>query len=156
MESSNYRILVVDDDELLRDLMVKFLSVMGCSYMTAMDGIDALEKLKTEKFDAIITDIKMAKMDGIELAMAVSMENPYLPVMITTGYGQEYSARLAFSVGALEFMHKPFSFDEFSIRLRKMIESSQMLKRMKNKDREENKITELKNELEEALTEDYR
>jgi DNA-binding NtrC family response regulator len=151
MESSKHAILIADDDELTRNLMVKFLSKMDYTYVTANDGIDALEKLKVNRFDAVVTDIKMPNMDGIDLAMAISMVKPGLPVMIATGFGEEYSVRSAISVGALEFIQKPFSFFEFSIRLRKMIENAELLNRMKAENREEKGVENLRNQLEDVI-----
>ena len=74
MESSKYTILAVDDEELIRNLMASFLSKMGYSCVTATDGLDALDKLKGNKIDAVVTDVKMPKMDGIDLTMAISKE----------------------------------------------------------------------------------
>jgi CheY-like chemotaxis protein len=59
MESPKYTILVVDDEELIRRFIATFLSQLGYSSITAMDGVDALDKMKGNKIDAVITDIKM-------------------------------------------------------------------------------------------------
>jgi len=151
MDTPKHIVLVADDDESTRNIIVKFLAKMDYSYVTATDGLDALEKVRENKFDAVITDIKMPKMDGIDLAMAISRYCPGVPVMIATGYGEEYSVRSALSVGALEYIQKPFSFFELSIRLRKMIENSEMLQRMKTENREEKGVEGLKKELEQVL-----
>jgi DNA-binding response OmpR family regulator len=132
MESSNYTILVVDDEELVRRLIVTFLSQLGHSCVTAMDGVDALEKMVGNKMDAVIADIKMPRMDGIILTKEISTKYPGLPVMVMTAFDEEYSAGVAISFGAQEFIKKPFSFDEFAIRFHKMISDSETLKRMKS------------------------
>jgi CheY-like chemotaxis protein len=62
-----YTILVVDDQESLRNLIVTFLSRLGHSCVTAIDGVDALDKMKGNKIDAVVSDIKMPNMDGITL-----------------------------------------------------------------------------------------
>ena len=121
MESSKYTILVVDDEELIRRFIVTFLSQLGYSSVTAMDGVDALDKMKGNKIDAVITDIKMPKMDGIILTREISTRYPGVPVMVMTAFDEEYSAGTAISLGAREFIKKPFSPDEFAIRLSKMI-----------------------------------
>ena len=59
MQPSKYTILVVDDEELLRNLIVTFLSKLGHSCVTAIDGVNALDKMKGNKIDAVVTDIKM-------------------------------------------------------------------------------------------------
>jgi CheY-like chemotaxis protein len=150
-ESSKYTILVVDDEELIRNLVVTFLSKLGHSCVSAIDGVDALNKMKGNKFDAVITDIKMPNMDGIHLAIEISRQYPELPIMVMTAFDQEYSAGTAISVGAREFIKKPFSLEEFAIRLYKMISDFETLRRLKSgKDADEN-VQDLMNELEEAL-----
>ena len=151
MESSNYTILVVDDEELIRRLIVTFLSQLGHSCITATDGVDALEKMDGNKMDAVITDIKMPKMDGIILTREISTKYPGLPVMVMTAFDEEYSAGVAISVGAREFIKKPFSLDEFAIRLHKMINDSETLRRLKGEKDGGKDMQDLMNELEEAL-----
>jgi two-component system alkaline phosphatase synthesis response regulator PhoP len=132
MESSKFTILVVDDEELMRKFIVTFLSQLGYSSVTAIDGVDALEKMKGNKVDAVITDIKMPKMDGIILTREIATKYPGIPVMVMTAFDEEYSAGTAISLGAREFIKKPFSPDEFAIRLSKMIGDSETMKRVKN------------------------
>jgi two-component system response regulator MprA len=152
-ESSQYRILVVDDEELIRNLVVNGLSELGHSWITAIDGVDALNKMGENKFDAVITDITMPNMDGIILTREISNQYPTIPVMVMIGFDEEYSVGTAISVGAREFIKKPFSLDEFAIRLHKMIHDFQILGRPKSeKDAEEN-VQELVSELETTLKE---
>jgi CheY-like chemotaxis protein len=131
MKPSKYTILVVDDEERLRNLIVTFLSKLGHSCVTAMDGVDALDKMKGNKIDAVVTDIKMPNMDGITLAAKISIHYPELPVMIMTAFEEDHAAGIAISVGARDFIKKPFSLNEFSIRLHKMINDSETLRRVK-------------------------
>ena len=151
MGSSKYTILAVDDEELIRNLMVSFLSKMGYSCVTATDGLDALDKLKGNKIDAVVTDVKMPKMDGIDLTMAISIEYPRLPIMISTAYGEEYSIATAICVGAREFIQKPFSFYEFAIRLRKMIHDSEVFRSRRTEEHEDKELVNLRSELEQIL-----
>ena len=131
MEASKYTILVVDDEERLRNLIVTFLSELGHSCVTAIDGVDALDKMKGNKFDAVVTDMKMPNMGGITLAAKISIHYPELPIMIMTAFEEDHVAGIAISVGARDFIKKPFSLNEFSIRLHKMINDSEALRRMK-------------------------
>ena len=151
MESSQYTILVVDDEELIRSLVVTLLSKLGHSCITAIDGVDALEKMKGNKIDAVITDIKMPNMDGIILTREISRQYPELPVMVMTAFDEEYSAGIAISVGAREFIKKPFSLDEFAIRLHKMINDSKVVKKMKSEKNVDENIEDLMDELEKTL-----
>jgi len=132
MEFPKYTILVVDDEELIRKFIVTFLSQLGYSSVTAMDGADALDKMKENKIDAVITDIKMPKMDGIILTREISTQYPGVPVMVMTAFDEEYSAGTAISLGAREFIKKPFSPEEFAIRLNKMIGDSDTMKIVKS------------------------
>jgi len=154
MTSPAYTILVVDDEELIRKLVSAILSNLSLAYMTAVNGVDALNKLKENKFDAVITDIKMPEMDGIMLTREISSQYPGLPVMVMTGFDEEYSAATAISVGAREFIKKPFSIEEFSLRLQKMIGDSETLKELKIEKDKEDDIQNLMDELETALEKD--
>jgi CheY-like chemotaxis protein len=148
---SRYTILVVDDEELIRNLVVTFLSKLGHSCLTAVDGVDALDKMKGNKIDAIITDIKMPNMDGITLTSEILTRYPDLPILVMTAFEQEYSAGIAISAGAREFIKKPFSLDEFAIRLHKMINDSETLRQLKNEKNVDQDMQDLMNKLEEAL-----
>ena len=90
-------------------------------------------------------------MDGITLISKISIQYPELPVMVMTAFDEEYSAGIAISVGAREFIKKPFSLDEFAIRLHKMINDSKTLRRMKGEKDGGKDMQDLMNELEEAL-----
>ena len=152
MQSSRFTILVVDDEELIRNLIVTFLSKMEHSCLTATDGVDALDKMKENKIDAVITDIKMPNMDGITLTSEISLQYPGLPIMVMTAFDEEYSAGIAISAGAREFIKKPFSLDEFAVRLHKMINDSESLRRLKGEKNADKDMQDLMKELEAALT----
>jgi DNA-binding NtrC family response regulator len=151
MESSQYTILVVDDEESIRNIIVTLLSKLGHSCVTAINGVDALDKMKGNKVDAVVTDIKMPEMDGITLASEILNQYPGLPIMVMTAFGEEYSAGVAISAGAREFIKKPFSLDEFGIRLNKMINDSETLRRRESEENGDGDIHDLMDELEETL-----
>jgi CheY-like chemotaxis protein len=148
MESSKYTILVVDDEELMRRFIVTFLSQLGYSSVTAMDGVDALDKMKGNKIDAVITDIKMPNMDGIILTKEISTQYPGVPVMVMTAFDEEYSAGTAISLGAREFVKKPVSPEEFAIRLSKMIGDLETTRRVGSGKGADKETQEFTNELE--------
>jgi CheY-like chemotaxis protein len=150
-ESSKYKVLVVDDEELMRKMIVDFLSSLGHSCLTAVDGVDALEKMKGNKIDAVITDIKMPNMDGITLVGELLTAYPGVPIMVMTAFEEEYSAGIAISVGAREFIKKPFSLDEFAIRLHKMINDAEALRRLKSEKGADEEMQDLMKELEATL-----
>lgn len=151
MNSPTYTILVVDDEELIRKLVFTIVTNLKYTCMTATNGVDALDKIKGNKFDAVITDIKMPEMDGIILTREISRLYPGLPVMVMTGFDEEYSAGTAISVGAREFIKKPFSIEEFSLRLQKMMGDSETLKQLKIEKNREEDVQDLMDELEATL-----
>jgi diguanylate cyclase (GGDEF)-like protein len=122
MESFAYRVLVVDDEEPIRKLVVTLLSQKGHQCIAASNGLEALEKIRGDKFDAVVTDIVMPEMDGIALTRELSKYDPSLAVMVMTGHGDEFSAETAIALGAREFINKPFSITEFIIRFHKMMD----------------------------------
>ena len=121
LKSNSYKIIVVDDEEATRKLIVDLLSQKGHQCLTANNGLEALDKIMGTKFDAVITDIVMPEMDGIALTKELSKHDQSLPVMVITGYTEEYSAEMAIASGAREFIKKPFSVSEFLIRFDKMM-----------------------------------
>jgi CheY-like chemotaxis protein len=152
-ESARYTILVVDDEELVRNLIATLLSKVGHSSITAVDGVDALDRMKGNKIDAVITDIKMPNMDGVALTVEILKQYPGLPILVMTAFDEEYSAGAAIAAGAREYIKKPFSPDEFFAQLQKMINDSETIKRLKNEKVLDENVTGLMSELEETLKE---
>jgi DNA-binding response OmpR family regulator len=93
----------------------------------------------------------MPHMDGIILTREISKQYPSTPVMVMTAFDEEYSAGMAISAGAREFIKKPFSLDEFTIRLHKMIHDSETLMRLKSEKNVDQDMKDLMDELEAAL-----
>ncbi len=147
MKSPKYTILVVDDQEPLRTLIATFLSKLGHSCVTAIDGVDALDKMEGNKIDAVVTDIRMPNMDGITLTSKILTKYPELPIMIMTAFEEEDTAGLAVCAGARDFIRKPFSLNEFSVRLHKMINDSETQRRMKKQTDTDQAVQEFMNEL---------
>ncbi len=150
-ESARYTILVVDDEESIRILVGTLLAKLGHSCIPAADGVDALDRMKENKIDAVITDIKMPNMDGVALTIEILKRNPGLPIMVMTAFGEEYSAGGAISAGAREFIGKPFSPEAFSVQLQKMIDDSETIKRLKSERIAVENVQDLMSELEETL-----
>ena len=133
---SKFNILVVDDEEPMRKLMLTLLSRLGHQCITASNGIEALNQINQKRFDAVITDIVMPEMDGIVLAKEILILYPNIPIMVMTGHGKQYSAESAIAAGAGDFIEKPFSIDEFVLRLNKMIRDSEIRCQMETKQNE--------------------
>lgn len=112
---SSISILIVDDELMMRDLLVKILAREGYNISTAEDGVAALEFLKENKVDIVISDMKMPRMDGFELLNAVKKEYPEIGVIIMTAYGDTYTVKDALLLGADEYVTKPFKSYEISL-----------------------------------------
>lgn len=112
---NNVTILVVDDEEMMRDLLDKILSHEGYNIITAFDGVDALEKLSNQKIDIVISDMKMPRMNGFELLKNVKSDYEGLGIIIMTAYGDTYTVKDALLLGADEYITKPFKSYEISL-----------------------------------------
>jgi len=130
-EVFNIQILVVDDEEPIRKLISTLLSTQGYQCITASNGSEALNKILQNTFGAVITDIVMPEMDGITLIKKLLSLYPNLPIMVITGFSQEYPTESALSVGARDFISKPFSNDEFILRFKKMMSDHEMFCQMR-------------------------
>ncbi len=115
MYAENYKILITDDDANLRDLLTEAVRSWGCQADSASDGEEAIEKLKAERFDMVITDLMMPGMDGIELLKRVAAFDKDVLVVIITGYAAIETALKAIREGAYDYIAKPFRLDELRI-----------------------------------------
>jgi CheY-like chemotaxis protein len=120
---SNAIVLVVDDNEDLRDALVIILSGSGYRCESAKDGVDALKRVRQARFDAVITDVEMPQMDGIALTRELRQCFPDLPVMIITGHSDNEYKETAFRAGAQEFVTKPFNASDLIAKLHKALQT---------------------------------
>lgn len=120
------RILVVDDEEPLRTLVARGLSMDGHSCLMAADGAEALELLIAEggRFDLLLTDIRMPLMDGIALALAAKQQFPELTIMLMTGYAEQRERARSLEAIVAEVMTKPFTIAELRATVMRVIERS--------------------------------
>ena len=109
-KSGHHRILVVDDEPSIRELLVKTLSLAEYDVETATDGTTALARLRdgAAGYDLAIVDLKMPGMDGLMLIRQLKKERPDLPVIIITGFSTEISAIEAINLGVAGYLTKPF------------------------------------------------
>ncbi|OGA19083.1 MAG: hypothetical protein A3G25_06955 [Betaproteobacteria bacterium RIFCSPLOWO2_12_FULL_63_13] len=103
------RILVVDDDPVVTKSFDRVLSNKGYAVITAANAEEALTKLSAEAYDLVFADIRMPGMSGIEMAERVKASQPWLPVVIVTGYGSGDNEARAAAAGVSDFLHKPVS-----------------------------------------------
>jgi len=115
-------ILVVDDEQSMAQFLGIVLRKEGYQVSTAHNGRDALDKVKAEAFDVVITDIKMPGMDGIQLLQGIKKLDPSLPVVIMTAYASQQSAIDAVNLGAFQYIIKNAKNDEIKLVVRNAIE----------------------------------
>ncbi len=125
------RILVVDDEPSIRDVMTRYLSDQGYQVEGAPDGLIALEKLHGSTFDLVITDLKMPNLDGRELLKMMAEQFPDIPKLVLTGLSTDSDIILALKTGASDFIIKPIM--DFAI-LQHSVERALQVKRL-NDDR---------------------
>ena len=116
------KILIVDDEKPIRDSLKMVLDDEGFTTSVASDGEDALLKLQAENFDVVISDIKMPKLDGIQLLEAAAKVSPDTFFIIMTAYASVKTAIDALRNGAYDYLIKPVEFDDVILRLKKLIE----------------------------------
>jgi len=121
-------ILVVDDDEDILNLIERHLSLKGYEVITAYDGEQALSLIDKVKFDLVITDLKMPKIDGMELLRRVKEKDPTVEVVILTGHGTMESVIEALrDGGAFDYLQKPlYNIKQLSFVTKKALERKQL------------------------------
>jgi DNA-binding NtrC family response regulator len=105
------RILIVDDEEMIRNLLVRRLTDEGYFCETASNGTDALDFLEKDDYSLIISDIIMPRLDGLELLKIMKAVNSRVLVIIITGYAEIETAMEAMHLGAYDFIVKPLNLD---------------------------------------------
>src|SRR5215510_3563692 len=116
------KILVVDDEQSMAQFLGIVLRKEGYQVVTANNGRDALEKVKSEGPDVVITDIKMPGMDGIQLLQGIKKHDPGIPVVIMTAYASQQSAIEAVNLGAFQYLIKNAKNDEIKLIVRNALE----------------------------------
>ncbi len=115
-EEKNFiRILIAEDERPFRVLLFEELQEENRLVKTAANGLEALELLKKEDFDLLITDLKMPQMGGIELLKEAKKLRPEILVIVITGYASLETAILALKEGAYDYIRKPFSLEELKV-----------------------------------------
>ncbi|MDD2370911.1 MAG: response regulator transcription factor [Firmicutes bacterium] len=105
------KILVVEDDKDIQELVSEILKSEGYKVLTAGNGLDGYQIYKEEKLDLLILDIMMPKMDGYQLAKLIRKKDEKLPIIMLTALEEEYDEIKGFEIGADDYITKPFSFN---------------------------------------------
>lgn len=124
------RILVVDDEATLRELLAEALTEDGYAVGTASSGGEALERLRApgEEFDVIVTDLKLPGASGVEIVREARLANPQSAVIVMTGYATVESAVECMKAGALDYITKPLKLDEMRLIVERAAERLYLLR----------------------------
>lgn len=120
-------VLLVDDHKPFRDSLAKILEGKGLRVFSANDGEEALDTLRKEEIHLVLTDLKMPRMDGVELLKVAKTIRPEVEVILITGYGTVDTAVTAMKDGAYDYIQKPFKPQEILKLVRKAIEKQSLV-----------------------------
>ncbi len=113
------KLLIIEDDRIITGIIEFVLKAEGYSIEYASDGLIALEKIKSFQPDLVITDIMLPYKSGLEIIMAVKINNPETPIIVISSLGKEDSTvSEALKLGATDILAKPFSPIELTTKLR--------------------------------------
>ncbi|MDP8233121.1 MAG: response regulator [Candidatus Zophobacter franzmannii] len=115
------RILIVEDDPLLSQVISEFLTGIGYECEIANDGETALEMFKPERHDLLLIDRVMPGIDGIEVMQRIKASNPETKIILMTGYPTIDSAYTALFDGIMDYIIKPFRFNEIAVLIQKYL-----------------------------------
>jgi two-component system response regulator AtoC len=118
------RVLVVDDEKRMVESLVDYLRLEDIEALPAGNGEEARESLMRETFDAVVTDLRMPGLSGLELLKWIDSEGPDLPVIMISAHGEVKDAVEAMKLGARDYLVKPFAPEELVLRLRKALAGS--------------------------------
>src|SRR5919112_1046284 len=123
----NASVLVIDDEEIMRDILGTLLEREGYSVRLASSGQEGLDLAKSLPFDAVIVDVMMPGIDGLQVLDELKKHDEELPVLMITAYASMESAIVAMKKGAFDYITKPFKNDEVLVVLQNAIERRQLV-----------------------------
>src|SRR4030065_755496 len=126
MKKHNGKILVVEDEKSMREVLKILLDGEKYEVMTASDGLEGLSSLDKDIFDLVITDMKMPKADGFQVLKKVKEISPDTIVIMITAFGTRETAIEAMKLGAYNYINKPFNIDEIRLIVKRAIEKKKL------------------------------
>lgn len=126
------RILIVDDDPMVLELLGMSLESLGFEYVSASDGLAALEEMEKQAFDIVITDMMMPRMDGMALLRHIHANHPKTGVIVVTGYTGTFSYTDVIRAGASDFISKPFNTDELEAKIKRILREQSLIRELEH------------------------
>lgn len=128
------RVLIVDDEPMIRQLLTDVLGDEGYVVETVPSGEDAVLKLRDTRFDYIITDLMMPGMSGLQVLETVKQLDPETEVVVMTGYASLNTAVEAMKLGAADYLNKPVNIDDIRMRLKRLLEKKALEQKARETD----------------------
>lgn len=125
---SRAKILVIDDEDIVRTSCSRALAPEGYEVKLAKNGLEGMNMIKGEKFDVVLTDLKMPDMDGIEVLRKIKEEWPGVEVIIITGYQTVDTAVKSIKLGAFDYIEKPFTPDALIAAIVKALDRKKIIR----------------------------
>jgi len=122
MEDAKGNILIVDDEEAIREILFHFLNSEGYDCVVAADGREAVETASTQDFDLVLLDIAMQELSGIEVLRQIVADHPDTRVVMITAMADTTTAVEALNLGAYDYLTKPFDLYDLSMRIEEALE----------------------------------
>ena len=128
------KILIIEDEATIRRVLIKILSEENDSYIVeeAEDGLQGIEKIKNEDYDLVLCDIKMPRMDGVEVLEAVKKIKPEIPMVMISGHGDLETAVNTMRLGAFDYISKPPDLNRLLNTVRNALDKKQLVVENKN------------------------
>lgn len=130
MTEPRIKILLVDDDQSILEILTDLMAIFGHDYVTAQNGMEAIEKLKHNFFDIVLTDMIMPDIDGMELLKHIKKNYPNIKVMVVTGYERAFTYTDVIRAGASDFISKPFNTDELEAKINRLVREIELMSQL--------------------------
>ncbi|MCB2181024.1 MAG: response regulator [Desulfobulbaceae bacterium] len=130
MKKKPHKILIVEDEQHILDLISEIITELGQAPLMARDGIEALEILANDNIAIVLTDIKMPRMGGMQLFEHIRRDFPDTNVIVMTGYSDEFHFTDAIDLGAIDYLPKPFKRNELLAKLKRCLRERDLVKRL--------------------------
>ncbi len=132
LKKKRSKILIVDDNPLIRELLEFSLTSFGYQFASAEDGKQAVELLRKDHFTIVITDMIMPNMDGMQLLAHIKERYPFIGVIVITGYTGSFSYTDVIKAGANDFITKPFTADELEAKLNRLAREQEYIQKLEH------------------------
>ncbi|MGH1363591.1 MAG: sigma-54-dependent transcriptional regulator [Calditrichia bacterium] len=124
------RVMVVDDEENIREVLSNYLESLGYEVVTATDGQNALDNFEAGSFDLIVSDLLMPAIDGLELLKQIREKDKDVIFLMITGYPSIETAVEAIKKGAYDYITKPFHMEDVKLRIERSFEKKNLRDRL--------------------------